>query len=289
MARNKKDEHYPVVRSGRLFRQSPDPIGPKVQVSIDQLLSKTNRRLYRQSRYYGTKLDLDPNATRSIDVFVLADTWMVERALQMGYAMYLENGADERDRLKGSSIARWEDFRVLSGANITIANPLQYSEAFTSDELASGSFQNTIVVDAAGAAKNFSWGPANSTRYSLLEEYDKAGNAQSAPATSTGDMPYDTLMADDNATMAESLQNRGNLPPYDANGVNATKTWVKVCTLDAASTAQKLSTGFFTAPCGIVLIADHLDPAVQPVAEADIQWTVKAGDYKGVHAPSMLE
>jgi hypothetical protein len=288
MART-KDKHYSVVRSGRLFRQSPDPIGPKVEVAFEQLLSKTNRRLYRQSRFYTVKLDLDPNATRSIDIFALADSWMVERALQMGYDMYLENSAAARDRLKNGQLARWEDYRVISGAGITIVNPMQYAQDGTPDELTGGEFSITEVEDAAGVTKTFSWGPSFSTRYGLLEEYDKAGNASTSPTVSTGDMPYDDLMADDSAAMGQDLQDRGNQPPYDANGVNATKTWVKIATLDAASTAQKLSTGFFTAPCGIVLIADHLDPAVQPVAEADIQWTVKAGDYKGVHAPSILE
>nr|AGA18465.1 hypothetical protein [uncultured marine virus] len=288
MARNNK-EHYPVVRTGRLFRQSPDPIGPKLQVSADQLLSKTNRRLYRQSRYYDMKLDLDPNATRSIDVFVLSDSWMVERSLKMGYAMYLENSMDERERLKGNAIARWSDFRVLSGANITIANPLQYSQFFVPDELANGNFEDTIVVDAAGTSKFFSWGPATASRYSLLEEYDKAGNASVSPEISTGDMPYDNLQADDSAAMANTLQTFGSKPPYDRTGVNAGEAWVKIATLQANTQAQKLSTGFFTAPCGIVLLQDAIDPTAAPVAEGDLQWTVKSGDYKGVHAPSMLE
>ncbi|AXH74089.1 MAG: putative replicase [Circoviridae sp.] len=289
MARNRKGQHYPVVRTGRLFRQSPDPIGPKCQISAEQLLSKTNRRLYRQSRFYELKLDLDPNATRAIDVFVLADTWMVERALKMGYAMYLENSEAARDRLKENAIARWEDFRVISGAGITIVNPLQYSEGFVSDELNTGEFDITQVVDANNVTREFTWGPGSASKYSLLGEYDKAGNTSQDPTFSTGDMPYDDLQADDSAAIGEDLQNRGNKPPYNATGVNADKTWIKICTLDAASTAQKLSSGYFTAPCGFVLLADHEDPNAQPVAEADIQWTVKAGDYKGVHAPSMLE
>ena len=288
MAR-KNNKHYPVVRSGRLFRQSPDPIGPKCEVAFDQLLAKTNRRLYRQSRFYSVKLDLDANATRAVDVWALADSWMVERALKMGYDMYLENSEAARDRLKEDAIARWEDFRVLSGAAITIANPLQYSEDQTPDELASGEFLTTFVEDASGAARSFTWGGGTASKYSLLEEYDKAGNAQSSPNTTTADMPYDSLMADDSQAMGTNLQNRGNAPPYDANGVNAAKTWVKIATLDAASTAQKLSTGYFTAPCGIVLLADVLAPTSQPVVIEDLQWTVKAGDYKGVHAPSMLE
>ena len=288
MARSNK-EHYPVVRTGRLFRQSPDPIGPKVQVSVDELLSKTNRRLYRQSRYYNMKIDMDGNSSRPVDVFVLSDSWMVERALKMGYDMYLENSMDERERLKKNAIARWSDFRVLSGANITIANPLQYSEAFVPDELAAGNFEHTAVVDAAGTYKFFSWGPATASRYSLLEEYDKAGNASEAPEISTGDMPYDDLQADDSATMANFLQTNGSKPPYDRTGVNAAQAWVKIATLIADPQAQKLSTGFFTAPCGIVLLQDAIAPTTQPVIEGDLQWTVKSGDYKGVHAPSMLE
>jgi len=284
---SKNKKRYPVVRTGRLFRQSPDPIGPKLQISVEQLLSKTNRRLYRQSRYYEMKLDLDPNATSATDVFVLADTWMVERALKMGYDMYLENSADERARIKESNIARWEDFRVLSGANITIANPLQYNHTQTPDELNDGEFLTTLVRDSAGAARSFTWGSPSSSRYSLLEEYDKAGNSQPSPDTSTGDMPYDNLMADNNADMANALQTIGNLPPYDANGVAAGKTWIKICTLDATSQAQKLSSGYFCAPCGIVLLQNHIP--TNPVVESDIQWTVKAGDYKGVHAPSMVE
>jgi len=268
-----------------MFRQSPDPIGPNFQISFEQMLSKTNRRLYRQSRGYDVKLDIDAGSTLTYNVFALSDSWMNERALKMGYSMYLENGADERDRLKGSSIARWEDFRVVSGADITIVNPLQYSEQLVPDELTAGEFDNTIVVDAAGVAKNFSWGPATGIRYSLLEEYDKAGNAQSSPATATGDMPYDDLMADDDATMANALQVRGNAPPYDADGVNAAETWVKVGVL-SAGTAQKLSTGFFKAPCGFVLITTATGV---PADESKLEWTVKAGNYKGVSAPSLLE
>jgi len=274
MAR-KDMKHYPVVRTGRLFRQSPDPIGPNFQISVEQLLSKTNRRLYRQSRYYEAKLDLDPNATGELNVFVLNDSWMTERALKMGYDMYLENSKAARDRLKDNSIARWEDFRVLSGAGITIVNPLQYDATGTPDELTNGEFSTTEVEDAAGVTKVFHWGGSYSSRYGLLEEYDKAGNANGSPNVSTGAMPYDTLMADDSLAMANDLQNRGNAPPYDQNGVNAAEPWVKVATLSASGTAQKLSTGFFKAPCGFVLVR-----ASSGVAnEQALQWTVKAGDY----------
>lgn len=283
MAR-KKDEHYPVVRQGRMDLTGAVTT-PEIEINIEQYLSKVNRRLYRQSRAYAVKLDLDPDATQTIDVYVLNDSWMTHRALKMAYDMYLENSEDERVRLKENAIARWEDFRVTSGLAFQQINPVQFNNVLAPTELASGEFSITTVEDAAGTSRSFTWGAGTASKYSIIEEYDKAGNAQSSPVTSTGDMPYDDLMADDSATQAASLQNKGNKPPYDENGVNADRQWVKVASLGTGTT-QRLSTGFFNAPCGIVLIKDQGGAITQ---FGKVAWTVKSGDYKGVHAPSMLE
>ena len=287
MAGKKSTEHYPVVRAGRLDYTGP-AVTPQIELNIEQYLSKTNRRLYRQSRCYSVKLDIDAGATQTYNVYALSDTWMTERALKMGYDMYLENSEAARDRLKNNAIARWEDFRVISGTQFQQVNPAQFGfPTLTPVQLAAGEFSITEVEDATGQGRVFTWGLGTSTRYSLLEEYDKAGNANRTPTTSTGDMPYDDLMADDSAAMAEDLQNRGNLPPYDADGVNFGAQWVKVATL-AAGTAQRLSTGFFQAPCGIVLITAGANQD-ELVDVSKFEWNVKSGDYKGVHAPSLLE
>lgn len=281
----RKNNHFPIVRSGRMDQTGP--LQAEVEVNIEQFLSKTNRRLYRQGRVYDVKLDIDADASITYDVFALSDSWMNQRAFKMAYDMYLENSEDERDRLKGQNIARWEDFRVLSGTDHAQMNPVQYSTLLAPVQLTAGEFALTLVGDSAGAFKNFSWGPTTGSRYSMLEEYDKAGDAQTSPSSATGDMPYDTLMADDNATVANALQTRGNSPPYDATGVNQSSQWVKVASLSAGA-SQKLSTGFFKAPCGIVII---VDPAGASLGSAigKVQWSVKSGDYKGVHAPSFLE
>jgi hypothetical protein len=255
-------------------------------------LSKTNRRLYRQARVPQVKIDVDQDANATIEVFALANNWMVHRALKMGYEMYLENSADERSRIKGTNIARWEDFRVELGESVSSTDPVQYRvqglATATPVPLTSGEFNDTIVVDAAGVSRSFWWNPTSGgSRYSLLEEYDKAGNAQPSPQTSTGDMPYDDLMADDDAAMGAALQTRGNSPPYAPTGVGADKVYVKVATI-GTGTSQKLSTGFFDAPCGFVILRPTSGDITSPGTDI-IQWTVKAGDYKGVHAPSMLE
>ncbi len=287
MARMKSTEHYPVVRAGRLDYTGP-AVTPQIELNIEQYLSKTNRRLYRQSRCYSVKLDIDAGSTQTYNVYALNDSWMTERALKMGYDMYLENSQAARDRLKGKNIARWEDFRVLSGTGFQQVNPTQYAfPTLTPVQLAAGEFSTTEVEDAAGTARSFTWGAGAANRYSLLQEYDKAGDAQRSPTNVTNDMPYDSLMADDSAAMATDLQNRGNDPPYDADGVNFDARWVKVATL-AAGAAQRLSTGFFVAPCGIVLITAGANQD-ELVDVSKFEWNVKGGDYKGVHAPSMLE
>ena len=291
MAQKKKSKsnthkQYPVVRTGRLGYAGPAS-SPQMEVNIEQLLSKCNRRLYRHGRTYDVKLDIDSGSAQTYNVYALADNWMNVKAFQMAYAMYLQNGEDERVRLKESNVARWEDFRTVSGQGYQQVYPVQFGIGFAQVGLTAGEFSNTLVVDAAGTGKNFTWGAASGTRYSLLEEYDKAGNAQPAPQTSTGDMPYDELMADDDQAMAAALQTRGNLPPYDADNVGEASPWIKVATL-AAGTSQKLSTGFFRAPCGFVVITAAAG-GDELVDTNKIQWTVRQGDYKGVHAPSMLE
>lgn len=285
-------KNYPVIRTVGLETAAGASPRPQIEVNVEQLMSKVNRRLYRHGRKYEVKVDLDTQAPGIYTVYALSDSWMNDRAFKMAYQMYLENSEDERDRIKDANIARWEDFRTQSGftGQFAVANPLLYSGPSLAEriQLTAGEFATTFVVDKAGVSKAFTWGAATASRYSILAEYDKAGNAQSSPSTSTGDMPYDDLMADDSATLAGLLQTSGNSPPYDAAGVNAGNPWVKVGELTSTANGQKLSTGYFTAPCGYVLIAGGAD-GESAVATRYLNLTCKSGDYKGVHAPSMLE
>lgn len=290
MAGNGKDDHMPVVRTGRIGISGPVVV-PQVEWNVENFLSRSNRRLYRQSRIYHPKIDLDVDATQTLHVYVLNDSWMTLQALRMAYGKYEENAASEKEDLKDNQVARWEDFRTQSGTGYQSLEPAQYNivgPAVPGEvQVPTGEFNLTQVVDADGTTRTFTWGTPASTRYGILDEYDKAGNANPSPNTSTGDMPYDDLMADDSGAMAGFIQTRGNLPPYDANGVNTAMKWVKVATLGTGAT-QKLSTGFFQAPCGFVIItAGAAQDEIVNVSK--LQWSVKAGDYKGVHAPSMLE
>jgi hypothetical protein len=117
----------------------------------------------------------------------------------------------------------------------------------------------------------------------MLLEYDKMSNAQTSPATASSLTPYGNLTGEDNDATRQHLVNAANFPPYDRDGVNRPTPWTKVAELGATGGAQRLSTGYFTAPCGIVVIYS------QSGSVANATFEVKAGDYKGVHAPSMIE
>ena len=281
MARNKD---YPIVKQLRVA--SPPGPSSTLLVNADRYLSKANRRLYRHARNYNLKIDIDPSSSTVYDIYALADNWMNRNALKMAYDSYLMNSEDERAALKEANLARWSDFRTYQGVGSTAVNPVIY-DGYTPHTLTSGEFILTKVYDNAGVERFYTWGGTAADRYGIIDEYAKAGQAQPSPDTTTGDMPYDNLMSDNDADMADDLQTDGNLPPYEVNpnlGIGA--AWIKVGVLSAHTVAQKLSTGYFDAPCGFVLIREA---GGEPVDATRLSVTFREGDYKGVHAPSMLE
>lgn len=285
------NKHYPVIRTMTLGE--PALLGRSQRlIDIGKVLSKTNRRLYRQGRYYEAKIDLESDSNTEFEVYALRDDWAVQKAYQMAYTMYLKATKDERETMIGRQVARWEDFRIdhaLAQPNSEVG-PLFYTEGLAPLNLAGqGEFELSTVIDGNGVRRTFTWGPFSGTSsYSLLDEYDKAGNTESSPDSFVAGaaVPYDNLNTEVDAHMADDLEDHGNNPPYDKDGVNRQSPWVKIATLSAANpNAQRLSTGFFTAPCGLIVL--------KQAANSDIRekysLTVKKGDYKGVHAPSMLD
>ena len=282
---SKNGKHYPVVRTAGLT-----PVGVTDQAIIDLAaeFSKLNRRLMRQGRYYEAKIDLDVGSTPDATYTVLAlrDDWAVQKGFQMAYKAYEKATAEERE-LVGENVARWEDFRVSHG----VTNPSFYranlwDETVAPTGLTAGEFAISRVVDQSNVARTFTWSPVtNSSQYSILGQYDKMGNAQGSPDSPTTTGAYADLEDDIDDSTVSDIQDRGNLPPYDQNGVNSATPWVKIAELGVSATgATKLSTGFFTAPCGLIIIYRS-----GGANSADLNVTLKSGDYKGVHAPSMLE
>ncbi|MBA7679094.1 hypothetical protein ES703_87377 [subsurface metagenome] len=255
-----------------------------------RLLSQQNHRLYRYGKRYTQKIDVDPSALTpgsTVDVWALADTWMVQKAFEEAATVFKRAYTDERENLTKEARARWFDFRVTSGITATDmyaavdGNPT--SAGFSL--IVNGEIVDSVVEDAAGVTRTFTWaGATTASSYSLMNEYNLAGNTSGSPGNPTGSGPYDDLEADASAVEMQALQANGNFPPYDAN--NLPSVWVKIATLTVGSAGnQKISTGYFDAPCGLV----YLKSTGQTIDSLNnnISVTVQSGDYKGVKAHNM--
>lgn len=290
MARRKSNKRYPAQRSIGLTAAA-FPAASDLIIDTPKMLSQVNHRLYRQSRYYECSITLDTDNAEgtTVDVFALADTWMVQKAYQMAKMAWDESNAEEKQMLNGK-IARWNDFRVAPGVvtpgGTGEAAALQFlKRTLGSSQFTAGEFNNALVVDQTGTSREFSWGIPTASFYSIIEEYDASGNTTTDPTTpATG--AYSGLLPNLEAGAAAALQEVGNNPPYDANDIGQA-IWIKVGTLHLGAGRQRTSTGTFTAPCGLIVMKN----AGQVISDntAELTLTVKSGDYKGVHAPSMLE
>lgn len=284
--------YLPVQRRTSLALAAGAPF-QAAQFDAGRILSATNHRLYRYGKRYTMKLDLDPSAATpgaAFTVWKLSDTWMNQKAFEEASIVFKRAYTDERENLSKEARARWFDFRINSGIDLISAPltlPVVDSNPTTAPyaRLTAGEFVDSIVEDAAGSTKTFSWAAASTgSSYSVIAEYDLAGNTNVSPTTPTGAGPYDDLEADASQVEMQALQNRGNDPPYDANGLPS--VWTKVCSLEQGSAgAQKLSTGFFDAPCGVVLIV--ATGATMNDADNLLSVEFASGDYKGVKAHDM--
>ena len=155
--------------------------------------------------------------------------------------------------------------------------------------VATGEILPSIVEDAAGVTRTFSWDPTSTAgNYSVIAEYSLSGNTTVSPSSTTGSGPYADLEADSSAIEMEALQARGNTPPYDPTTLPS--VWKRVATIgmtqDAAQGTAQLTTGFFDAPCGVVVIV--CGPGTSTLDLVDhVRVEYRAGDYKGVRAHNM--
>ena len=282
---SKGKSYYPVVRGAKLNSQVNTAVVRRIDVPAE--LSKLNRRLYRYARSYDVKIDMRHSAPEGqYVVYALRPDWAMHKGLQMAYQQYVKNTEHERENLGNRQVARWEDYRCDHGlGSHEQAVSLLNTAALAGVRLDSGEFDLSAVVDASNTQRTFTWGTAGAGEYSILEEYGKVANAQREPVTLEAVAPYVDIDSEVNETTHDDLQDRGNLPPYDANGVNHTAPFVQVAVLGATAGAQKLSTGYFEAPCGIVIIQS----AVPDYSSELFEFEVKSGNYKGVSSHSLLE
>lgn len=271
------------------------PVIGDTRVDVWANLSRLNHRMYRQGMTYSVKVDLEPTSTQTVDVYALNPNWITKRAWQMAYEVYLNSTAEERDLARKAGIAaKWHDFRVdtaVAGAGAGL--PLVYDENRASAILSAGEFNGSTVgsPDSPSGERAFTvTGTAGATTYNIFDEFDLVYR----PDVSVTDIevetnpPYDGLTADSdiNALEFENEQDNGNLPPYQRSVYQNAQPLVKIAQLkvgagNGAQGTGRLTTGFFDAPLGLVILENY---APTDTDSADCIIEVQAGDYKGVKA-----
>lgn len=278
-------KHYPVQKRLNVAQPSTGPAANLGVVHVPRRLSQVNHRLYRDSRTYTCSVSIDSNLAdaTTVDVYALADTWYLKGALKLAKSAWDASNAEEI-AMNNGHLARWSDFRIASGINgASDMRSVQFTrDILTPTEFTAGEFTSSAVVDQAGATRTFTLGTPAATEYSIFEEYDRQPGTNTDPSVpATG--PYSGLLPNLSTAAAQHISDDGNEPPYNATGYG-NAYWIKVGTLHLASGRQRLSTGFFPAPMGMIVLE-----GIAALTNADINVEVKGGDYKGVMSHSMLE
>lgn len=280
-------DFYPVQRMIGLGRDGGNLNGA-LAGDTGKLLSIENRRLYRQGKLYQIKVDLDIDPTVGVDVqvdvFALSSNWDIQRAYALAKSVYDRAHEDELNQTSVTK-ARWSDFRVENGLTTNELDPVRYDNSIVAQVKNAGEHLFSRV-DKGGVETSFSWGNAAANRLDILDEWIRSGRVSTTPSVITTTVPYDGVNNDELSNIEmENLQEIGNNPPYGTASDN--DPYIKVGTLyykPGPTGMQRLSTGFFDAPCGIFVTRTSV-----AIPNGSLKLTVKSGDYKGVHGLSMCQ
>lgn len=285
----KPKAYYPVQRQMRLRDMTAAAAGGRI-LQATRVLSESNRRLYRQSYVYNMKIDVDIGttmATSGVDVYVLRNTWDLHGAYKFAMKTYYNAMKEELANAKGAQ-TRWHDFRVMPDfkgdeLEVSVANPNATLPSMDLATLVSGDHDFSSVVDSAGLPRTFGLDTATTAlNWSIIGEWRAMDRVDSDPASTSTNMPYNTMNENLDEANYDALRDNGAVPPY--NDQADASLWTKVATLKQTTpdSATKLSTGYFEAPLGLICLVSSAfttDTQHHPLTV-----TFQAGDYKGVKA-----
>lgn len=278
-------KHYPVEKCINF-----EPVTRAAFLSISDSLSKVNHRLYRMTRKYYADVKLtNSNTVGGADVYVLNNTWMLDKAVAFARSAY-EKAVKEEKKVLGSQLARWHDFRLnlnpSDGQGTTTFVELM-PEFINGDtqlpvQLTSGDFELSVARDEdTNTGYNFGLWESGS-QYNVLKEYEKAASTEDSPDDIETTMPYDAIDDEAQSTTFTELQQQGNEPPYNKDSMNDQQLWRHAGEIYSNSNGtQKLSTGIICAPLGVVMIVPKAG------GTPNICIHCKLGDYKGIHSEAM--
>ena len=269
----------------------PAPLGGIV--NVDHMLSLVNRRLYRQGRNYQVKVDLQSGLADNTQytVYALANTWMLKKAWQAAFENYLNQTKEERATYKGK-LARWNDFRLNTGGIFSGAGALEVGLVDPTGVMAGlsgGEYNVSKIADDGGTTRDYGiGGSSGGNTFDILDEFDKLGGMNTTPSVTQTVVAYggaDTELQNEEIV---DVTNRGNAPPYAQNDSHTVNPFRKIGVLHSDTGGQRLTTGYFDAPFGIVIIVSQSGHKLFSQG-TELILEVKAGDYKGVHSEAMFD
>lgn len=284
--------YYPVQRSIRLSDNTNATAGIKL-IEYDRIFSPVNRRQYRQSRVPSLKVDVDhgtPLAAAGVKVYALRNTWDIHGAYKFAMEQYYNAMKEELDQAPGGH-GRWLDFRVQANLGVDLLvphiedQPTSGGSAFGPTRLTAGDFSYSSIYDATNTQRVFVTNDTGtSSEFSIMEEWARRDRVQESPASVSGTMPYANIQEDTDENNYDLIRQIGNDPPYAAD--SDTDMWTHVATIgESAAGVQKLSTGYFDAPLGIIVLVSTAFSA-GAIQHHPLTLTAQAGDYKGIKAPA---
>jgi len=286
----KAQRHYPCQRTIQLRDLDSNPgISGGRLLRAANLLSGVNRRLYREARVYNMKIDMEPGftlGTNGVSVYVLRDTWDLHGAYKMAMKKYYN--AMKEESAAGGARARWHDFRVLpdfQGPELAgvVSAPSLGSPSMTDSDVDQET-DISAVVDQAGVGRTFSLAShtTNVSQYGMMSEWSFQDRVNDDPATASVNLPYDGLNPGETEANYDILTTQGNAPPYSIDA--HLSQWRRVGIIkETPSGVAKLSTGYFEAPLGIVVLLSSSFTEIKNSYALHV--TFQKGDYKGVNAP----
>lgn len=260
-------------------------------LDVGQTLSRTNHRLYRQGRNYCLRINVDPDSSRTYEIYALRDDWMMHNAWKKSYETFLNNHKEEMKVLtENGGKARWFDYRINDAITVGVEiQPVRFNIATTGvvtpGPIPVGDFNYTELYAEDGTTRQLNLqSTIAGVSYGILHEYDKMGITNPNPTSATTVAAYGEVDNDLQDASVEQLSGDGNSPPYSSTGLDYTRPWLKIATIGSSGGVQKLSTGYFNAPCGLIVIKPSVNMSS---TDPELSMELKSGNYKGVHAPTM--
>ena len=292
-------------------------------INLARDLSAINRQLFRATRMYKVKSItlIDDDEAKFVQFGVAPNTWAMRSSVKRAFNRFNEMNAQVLDA-QPSMKARWHDFKpylskkhfqvetgAVSGTIESVedmdGNNLQYGEwAFSTFESPDGTssadgYQVGILGPHVGSVGSYDY-------VGLIQSYGDARGTvnQSEPNVNTGfasDDPLVNLMDAGTAfdEIAENVINEGDQPPYKVKfstsdslglayvggGANMPGELI-IGELNSSGDVNGVQRIFgIDVPLGIMRI-DHSTEREQTNFTVIVE--LAAGDYKGVHAESMV-